>query len=89
MLIYEPNMFFLEFFTSPPMEEPWAKVTKPFTTMPIYKASILFLNGQVILITSSIRNTSPSMTRRILVFHNKEKQFLLSQGNPNQNKLRI
>ena len=85
MLIYEPNMFFLDFFTFPPMEEPWAKVTKPFTTMPIYKASILFLNGQVILITSSIRNTSPSMTRRILVFHTKEKPFLLHQGNPNQN----
>ena len=73
MLIYEPNMFFLEFFTSPPMEEPWAKVTKPFTTMPIYKASILFLNGQVILINYFFN-------KEYFSFYDKENPCLPHQG---------
>ena len=40
------SMFFKESSLVPMWEGPWAKVTKPFAIMPIYKASILFLDGQ-------------------------------------------
>ena len=69
----------------PTWEESWAKATKPFAIMSIYKISILFLDGQGILITSSISNNFPPMIRRIIVFHTMEISLLLRQGNSNQN----
>ena len=42
------SMFFKESSLVPTWEGPWAKVTKSFAIMPIYKASILFLDGQEI-----------------------------------------
>ena len=54
-------MFFMSLSTLLKWEEPWAKTTKPFVTIPIDKTLIIFLNMQRINIIFTIRNIFPSM----------------------------
>ena len=84
---YQTTHILLEAFLLSHVGGTLGKSIQAFATMPSYKISIIFLDGEGIHITSSIKNIFPSISRRNLIFHTKEKYFILYKRNSNQIKL--